>query len=215
MITLECDNCERTFEVDEARAGEKVPCPHCGDVNRVPEIGEAGIVERVRSRPAEPHAPAPEREQTIMTVRSAMFRAHPFLYLLMVALGAGGVVLMIWTRAAPLEPHWTWVGLGMFIVAWLWWLIWWLAPHRWMKLTITTRRSILQEGIIMRKTSEVLHNHIRNIKIEQSFLQRILGVGMIEIDSAGGEENNLIEIRMRDVPGPYEVKTAIDKFRDF
>ncbi|MHC4142499.1 MAG: hypothetical protein ACYSUF_11680 [Planctomycetota bacterium] len=36
MIVLECDNCERSFEVESRHAGGKVPCPHCGDVNRVP-----------------------------------------------------------------------------------------------------------------------------------------------------------------------------------
>ena len=36
MIEIECDNCERVFEVSPKQAGGKVPCPHCGDVNRVP-----------------------------------------------------------------------------------------------------------------------------------------------------------------------------------
>ena len=37
MITIECDNCEKPFEVENDQAGAKVPCPECGDVNRVPE----------------------------------------------------------------------------------------------------------------------------------------------------------------------------------
>ncbi len=33
MIELECDSCERVFQVLDREAGGKVPCPMCGDVN--------------------------------------------------------------------------------------------------------------------------------------------------------------------------------------
>ena len=41
MIQIECDNCERTFPVEDRLAGGKVPCPMCGDINRVPEAATA------------------------------------------------------------------------------------------------------------------------------------------------------------------------------
>jgi len=66
---------------------------------------------------------------------------------------------------------------------------------------------------VVRKTSEVLHTHIRNVKIEQSVLQRVLGVGSIAIDSAGGSDADPIEIQMINVAKPYDVKAVIDQYR--
>ena len=41
MIDIECDNCEKTFEVSDDQAGGKVACPMCGDINRVPDAPRA------------------------------------------------------------------------------------------------------------------------------------------------------------------------------
>jgi membrane protein YdbS with pleckstrin-like domain len=214
VITITCDKCDRPFETDDDAVGEKVQCPYCGDVNRVPRANAPSVVGRVP-------APAKEKsdnqpETTIAIVRQAMFRAHPFWYTLMVLLGVGGVVLAIAAKTTAVladKPWLLWVGLGLLAAALLWWFGWWIAPHRWIKLTITSKRTIRQEGIVVRKTSEVLHNHIRNVKIEQSVLERLLGVGTIAIDSAGGEQEQMIEIEMKHVPQPYKVKEIIDRFR--
>ena len=34
MIQIQCDKCDQTLEVDDSKAGTKIPCPHCGE--RVP-----------------------------------------------------------------------------------------------------------------------------------------------------------------------------------
>ena len=36
MIQFNCDRCERPFELTDDRAGEKLECPDCGDMNIVP-----------------------------------------------------------------------------------------------------------------------------------------------------------------------------------
>lgn len=145
-----------------------------------------------------------------------MFRAHPFWYSLMVVLFLGGITVAVLTKTTSQftsMPWLVWAGLAAAGIGLLWWLIWWAAPHRWVKLIITNKRTIRQEGIVVRKTSEVLHNHIRNVKIEQSFLQRLLGVGSLSIDSAGGDEKEMVEIQMNHVPRPYNVKQTLDQFR--
>ena len=70
VIRLECDNCERSFEVDPAKSGGKVPCPHCGDVNRVP----AQVVAPGADIGELPPGDGPERE--IRVLHPAMMRAH-------------------------------------------------------------------------------------------------------------------------------------------
>ncbi len=234
MITHECDNCEKLFQVDDDAAGEKVACPYCGDVNRIisrvettgpvnqphapstannadPARAEAGESSSASDRDA---ASSVASERPLVVVRTAMFRGRPFLYSLMVLLFLSGVGVGIYGLAAEPAYQWLrWLGLGIAVVGALWWFGWWIAPHRWIKLTITNKRSILQEGIVMRRTSEVLHNHIRNVKIEQNVLQRILGVGDISIDAAGGSEEGLVEIHMKCIPSPYRVKQIIDQYR--
>jgi membrane protein YdbS with pleckstrin-like domain len=223
MIRITCDNCEKPFEADESDAGGRLACPYCGDVNRVPGTEATATVpaavprgREVASSPRSASAAAvsPGEESRLRIVRAAMFRAHPLLYSLMVLLFLAGLVLAV---GAAISVEWKdtliWIGVAMSIVAAIWWLIWWLAPHRWVRLEITSKRTIRHEGIIMRKTSEVLHNHIRNIKIEQTFFQRLLGVGSLSIDAAGGDSETPIEIEVRDIPDPDGVRQLIDKHR--
>lgn len=216
MITLTCDKCDKPFEIEDDAAGEKVQCPYCGDINRVPAPAEAPAKPVPVAWPVADKASEIGPEQTIAVIRQAMFRAHPFWYLLMVVVFIGGIVLAVIASTSQqfVDRRWlSWVGIAMIAAGGLWWLIWWAAPHRWIKLTITNKRTIRQEGIVVRKTSEVLHNHIRNVKIEQSVMERLLGVGSISIDSAGGSEDQLIEIHMDHVPQPYKVKEIFDRYR--
>ncbi len=67
MIEIECDNCERTFSVGPEKAGGKMPCPHCGDVNRVP-AQQPETSDR-------PTAGGPETEKCHLP--PAIWRAHP------------------------------------------------------------------------------------------------------------------------------------------
>jgi uncharacterized membrane protein YdbT with pleckstrin-like domain len=156
-----------------------------------------------------------------------MFRAHPFWFTLMLLFVVGGIVLAAMAKTSPrfaTMPWMFWVGVGVSAAGVLWWLGWWAAPHRWVKLVITNKRTIRQEGIVMRRTSEVLHSHVTNITINQGLLQRILNVGSIAIDSAGQggdvrstesgkDSRSNIEIEVHNIPRPYAVKQLIDRHR--
>ncbi len=210
MIEIVCDNCERTFDVDPERAGEKVACPTCGDVNRVPREGD---------QPPPPPDPAAKKElpavggpeQEVVTIRPAMFRAHPLRYAFLIILFVAGIVLAI--LASRSEKVWPWViwpGLLISVASLAWFATWWIGAHWWVKLVISNKRTVRHEGIIRRHTTEVLHDHVRSVDIRQSFLQRLLKVGSIGIDSAGQEG---IEIQVGDLPDPYRIKALIDRYR--
>lgn len=244
MIQIRCDDCEKMFEIPDDQAGQKVACPYCGDVNRVGSlqrpVADSSVVGKTPpSGPAAKPGPVSmtpvgklihsDQEQVIAVVRQAMFRAHPFWYSLMVLILIGGIILAVMgsqgNQPGARFPHWTmYAGFVAIGIAVIWWLTWWAAPHRWIKLTITNKRSIRQEGIVMRKTSEVLHRHVVNVTIRQGLMDRIFGVGYIGIDSAGqggepeGDEDNPqrrgdIEIEVADVPHPYRIKDIIDRYR--
>ncbi len=209
MIDIVCDNCERTFEISEEHAGEKVPCPMCGDINRVSAAPSQAPASETR-----PAQPLDDREeQEICVVRPAMFRARPLRYLLIILLLAAGVALSIIATRKPDDAWYDWLswpGLIIAAGAALWWVKWWIASHWWVRLSISNRRTVRHEGIIRRHSTEVLHDHVRSVDIKQKLLQRVTGVGYIGIDSAGQDG---IEIEVEDMPRPYEIKKIIDQYR--
>ncbi len=192
MITIECDDCERTFDIEDEQAGGKVACPYCGDMNRVPEAHGP----QTKGLP-----PDEGPEQDISVVHPAMFRAHPFRFLAIAVLVLGGIVLAIAAISSDKVWAWlSWVGLVLSVAGVIWWVVWFVAAHLWVKLTISNKRTIRHEGIVRRHTSEVLHDHVRNVEIKQSFLQRILNVGYIGISSSGQDG---IEIEVPYIHRPY------------
>ena len=147
-----------------------------------------------------------------------MLRAHPVRALIITILILGGAVLAIWLGTLK-EPEWVvnahkWLVYGSLVftlVGLIWLAKWWVRAHMWVKLEISNKRVIRHEGIITRKTSEVLHDHVRNVEIRQSFFQRLFGVGYVGISSAGQDG---IEIEVFDIPDPDGVRTLIDKYRE-
>jgi len=219
MITIVCDNCERTFEVADEDAGGKVKCPMCGDVNRVPAAAAttaAGESGEPRPGPKSDawggHLPSDEGpEQPICDIRPAMFRAHPFRALLIAVLFLGGLALSWFAGSREAHAILVWAALAPSLLAVIWAVSWWISAHMWIKLSISNKRTVQHEGIVTRRTSEVLHDHVRNVEIEQGFIQRILGTGSIGISSAGQDD---IEIQVKDIPNPYKVKELIDLYRE-
>lgn len=173
------------------------------------ERREAGAPPAGAPLPAE-HGP----ERRICIVRPAMFRAHPFKYLLIAVLFLGGLAGVVTSFIA--EPSTTnqilrWAGGLVALAAAVWWTTWWLSATVAIRLEITNKRTIRHEGIVRRSSTEVLHDHVRSVDIDQSVVQRILNTGFIGIDSAGQDD---IEIRIQDVPTPYRIKSIIDRYRE-
>ena len=124
-------------------------------------------------------------EETIFQTNPVMFRESPLLFVLCVLL-------------AP-------VGLGLLVLG-----VWWVSTKA-ASLTITNKRTIVRRGLLSKNTNEVLHRDIRNIRVSQTFLQRIFGAGRIEISCAA---QGSIEIRFGGVPNPDAVKALIDRHRE-
>ncbi len=153
----------------------------------------------------------PGPEERICVVHPAMFRAHPARYLLLVLMFVGGVTALLTGFVQAERYGWLrYPGLAATLGGAGWWLWWWFFSTVCIKLEITNKRSIRQEGFIRRTSTEVLHDHVRSVDISQGFVQRVFNVGYIGIDSAGQDG---IEIEIRDIPRPYDVKAIIDRYR--
>ena len=170
----------------DSLAGQKETCPECGNVVIVPQPAAAlaaGAPLPPASRPAPAvapillAAPAPPRavkERVLLRARPAMFRNSPV-----------GFVLCVILIAA--------FGLGLLIL-----LLWWIEVIG-TRLTITTVRTTLRKGILARHVNEVRHADVRQIRVRQDFLQRLFGVGKLELSTAAGGD---VELAVSGIPRP-------------
>ncbi|MBA3315409.1 MAG: PH domain-containing protein [Planctomycetaceae bacterium] len=215
MATLNyrCPNCGASHEVDEALVGDRVDCRKCGrpfeaamPVAR-PSEGEATGQSEYRVAAGEG-----EVEDTILQVHPAMARKHPFRFLGICLVVIAGLAAMVIGAAGGAAlpgnaPPMVLLASGAVIAALgaVYWLVWW-AQTRFTMLTITSRRSTLRRGLIARETSEVQHRDVRNLQINQTTLERLLGVGDIAISSAGQDG---LEIHVEGIPHPEKVAAVV------
>lgn len=90
----------------------------------------------------------------------------------------------------------------------LWFFVAWFI---WVYITsdvriVTNKRVVLKEGFFNRKTQEVKLSALEAIEFEQTFLERILGVGCLEISGRGGGA----EITFHHVANPVQTKYLIE-----
>lgn len=202
MVSFRCDKCEQVIEVDDSQRGAKIDCPHCGDVNKVP----SPATDRATAAGLPPDS-GPETQ--VMMVRPAFWRGAPFL-----SLGMALFPLLLWGGLNWLTELSTSVLLKVLLVSgalcWIPLVIWWLVVTRGATLEITNKRTIQRKGLFSRATSEVLHDHVRNIQVDQSFVERVLQVGTVGISSSGQDG---IEVQVRNLPNPRKIRSVIDKYR--
>lgn len=96
--------------------------------------------------------------------------------------------------------------LCLVLVGFIMMFVWWL-QSKGTTLTVTNKRTRLRRGLLSKSITEVWHTDVRNVVLEQSFFQRLLGVGMIGISSAG---QSGMEISVSGIPDPDRVKQLID-----
>jgi uncharacterized membrane protein YdbT with pleckstrin-like domain len=145
-------------------------------------------------------------EVTLYDASPSMVRNHPIMFVL-------GILLPLWllyhgfrTDGAPALG-----GLGVLLVPILIlvYLIWWLSCRA-TRLVITDRRVTLRRGLLRKDLNEVRHVDIRNVRVSQGLLQRMLGVGSVAIStSAQGD----IEIAVSGIPSPHRVRVIVDEQR--
>lgn len=216
MITFPCDKCNKLLETDDDTAGTKVECPHCGDVNVVPAAGaRSSPAARAKARPAAPDRaqamglpPDSGPEQTVLKVHPAMVRAHPLAgmgLLLCLAIGIIGAAVSFATMPPAA------IAFGALALAGVVWFCVWKIKSWTTTLIITTKRTTLRRGILSRSQREVLHDRVQDVQVNQSFIDRMLGVGSLGLSTSSDEG---VEITVYDVPNVLHVRNVIDAYRD-
>lgn len=215
-FTYQCPHCGQATTVGLESLGKAALCsscamPYLADIpagQLMIEDEEAGL------RPTTGDAArAGQDEQDVLTVNPAAIREHPIqavLYILLILGGLTGLVMFSGETSqglgyAALTALSALVALGSAILLAARFVI-----TRFESLTITTQRSIWARGVINRRSSEVQHDDIRNIQVQQNLVQRLAGAGTIAISSAGQDD---MEIIARGIAKPHQVIETIRTYQ--
>ncbi|MFK4792780.1 PH domain-containing protein [Sphingobium sp. ZW T5_29] len=86
----------------------------------------------------------------------AMFRAHPFLFILLLISVVGLLAIGVWWLRTKGE-----------------------------RLALSDREVLMERGLLSKQRTEIALSSIRSVRITQTFGQRIFDVGNVELFSAG------------------------------
>jgi uncharacterized membrane protein YdbT with pleckstrin-like domain len=75
------------------------------------------------------------------------------------------------------------------------------------KYLITNQRLRISRGIVRRHVQETRLERVQNVNYQQSVIDRVLGVGTVDFDTAGTDDS---EFRFDWVDGPEQVVRAVD-----
>lgn len=99
-------------------------------------------------------------------------------------------------------------GVGIaIIIAFLTFLVGAVARRR-VRYVITSQRLYIREGIFSRFEQQTRLERIQDVSTRQSFLERMLGIGTVDFDTAAGDGDDGFAFSGVDDPG--EVVRAVD-----
>ncbi|MEZ6128580.1 MAG: PH domain-containing protein [Planctomycetaceae bacterium] len=211
VLTTTCPYCKQEVDSTVEHLDGPVECPHCNRpfdmeipkavVQSVRTVDETSVnQEKMAAQPA---------ERVLAKVHPVAFRSRPVAALLLLTMGIAAIAALILSAAgrrvagfafqetAMLGPAslLTWscafVLLAVVLVAG-----YWVVMSRFETLTVTDDRTIHQQGWVSRDTSEVQHDDVRNIQLDQSLLQRLLDVGTVGISSSGQDDLEVVAKRL-------------------
>ncbi|WP_337177698.1 PH domain-containing protein [Paludisphaera sp.] len=217
-IQVAC-RCGKTITAPDEYAGRKGKCKACGEAVAIP----------APARRAEPDFPPPPpkpaaddfsdplpgapADETLYSASPSMFRNRPVQFILGAGLIVSPVVMLLVLLAKGTENT---AAFGYFILslvasplAMLAFLKWWL-DCRATRLVITRKRISLKRGILSRRLNEVRVADIRNVRVDQTALQRLFGVGSVGVSSSGQGD---VEIEVHGIPTPQRVREILDDLR--
>jgi uncharacterized membrane protein YdbT with pleckstrin-like domain len=142
----------------------------------------------------------PAQEVELFREHPAMFKNQPAGFLLTLILLIGGFA------AIPFGGPFTMIASGIALIIFAqWWL-----KTKGTTLIVTNEGTTIERGILSKSTNELWHSDVRNVQIQQSFFQRIMNVGTVNISSGGQAD---IEIIAKGIPDPHKVHSIIEEQR--
>ncbi len=211
MITYQCPKCDHPMSAPDAVAGQKETCPACRNVSIVPS--PSAEVNPV-AESADPTATTvvmaqPGYGSTVVWHGVPSWKGHLRRYILCVVVLAICIAwAVVWTGSDRDLPALAVVGpmfLPIVIMAVS------EIVRRFTRYTVTDQVVSLKTGILSRHVQELPVSQLRQMRIAQSLLDRVLMVGNISFaTSATGD----IEMTWRGVKHPNDVRDLVRQYMD-
>jgi DNA-directed RNA polymerase subunit RPC12/RpoP len=180
---LECPHCGERFPATDDIWGRTIACPNCGGDVIVPERPRPAKEARVIMDDDGLSDPGPlednVEEREIFNVNPA-WRA----FLGWIILGALLSVVVV----------------GLLILLWVW------LKTISLNYRLTTQRLFVRQGIISRRIDELELFRVKDVRVIQSFWQRLIGYGTVLVISTDDLTPNVALIGLTD---PVEIKEHI------
>lgn len=218
-INYKCPACGDNVAVEPRQLGETIACPHC-EQKFVPDPPRVRPTQSDADGDDEPTgrtrhgSRSVDDEPVVRKVHPAMFRSHPFWFVgeSIAVVGCLILAVMVWMwpdnyGLGSLTPLLTIALLAAAAFLGAMMLAWWV-HSKMVTLTVTSKRTSLRRGIFSKQTSEVQHDDVRNLQVDQNFFQRVLGVGDLAISSSGQDD---LEIVVKGIPNPDSIAALIRK----
>lgn len=117
-----------------------------------------------------------------------------------------GVAAGIATRLAGRAVEVGWVAVAVLVV-FVVVLVWGLARRLATTYTITSRRLTIHVGLLAREMHETRLERVQNVRSRQRLLERLLGIGTVDFDTAAGAA---YDFSFRGVDDPAWIVRTVD-----
>jgi len=117
-----------------------------------------------------------------------------------------GVIAGLVTRASGRSVDAAWVAVAVLVV-FLVVLTWGLIRRIATTYTITNRRLTIRTGLLSRELHETRLERVQNVNLRQRLLERLLGIGTVDFDTAGGAA---YDFSFRGVEHPHAIVRTVN-----
>jgi membrane protein YdbS with pleckstrin-like domain len=205
-IKFECPHCHEIISGDESLYGQRVKCRKCQAEILVPQAPASTEPQTARliQEPAAgtPTVPVQVDQETDIFKLSPVARAFPGQILLGVIFIGLGVGLALraqqfsWPRWVALIP----LALGLLLLLLLW------IRMKSFSYRLTTQRLFVRRGWLAKHVNELELYRVKDVVLDQGFLQRVLGYGTITVLA---DDDSTPAVALARISRPMKVKEMI------
>tara|TARA_B110000263_G_scaffold239664_1_gene242091 strand:- start:458 stop:913 length:456 start_codon:yes stop_codon:yes gene_type:complete len=134
-----------------------------------------------------------------------MAKNKPIWFIIYIILNVAGLVAAIRFDQQSYQI----VGLVFWLGTIIMFLVWYLRIKS-TKVTVTKYNILIEKGLLSKHRREVAIEKVRTVDVKQGFIDRILGVGDIEVYTAG----DLPEFEVTGLPNPNEIREIVKKYQN-
>ena len=205
-IQFECPHCHEIIAGDESQYGRRVTCGKCQATILVPAapVGAEPKTARlipgpsVRS-PAELAASGEETEIFALTPVARAFSGQILLGLIFLGLA---LALQLYAQEYPWAPG---AALAALVIGLLLFLLVWSRVKS-SRYRLTTQRLFVRRGWMAKHMEELELYRVKDVRVDQSVLQRLLGYGTITVLA---DDDTTPQMELVSVSRPTEIKEQI------